>query len=222
MAKYTEGSETNGMKITGVKKLFNGVRNHAFYKFECSCGNDGEARCDKIDSGLTKSCGHCKSYKLRSVPLWMVKILKDVRVGVMFRCYNENSEKYKWYGAKGVKVCDEWLESANAFVLGVYDEVGDRPDGYSIDRIDTNGDYEPGNLRWASDSEQNRNHGRNRVLDVNGVDYLLCDCARMSGLRHQTISKRISCGRSVEEAMTMPTKVCPDPVGNLAKAGVVF
>jgi len=70
------------------------------------------------------------------------------------RCYNPNYRNFHHYGGRGIKVCDEWLNNFEAF----FDYVGKAPGKeYSIDRIDNNGDYEPGNIRWATNFEQRHN-----------------------------------------------------------------
>jgi hypothetical protein len=72
------------------------------------------------------------------------------------RCYNVNNKDYKHYGGRGIKVCDRWLESFENFL----EDMGDRPDGYSLDRIDNNENYEPSNCRWADKETQIKNRRR--------------------------------------------------------------
>lgn len=76
--------------------------------------------------------------------------------GMKYRCFNSNLTGYKYYGGRGIKVCDEWLKSFKAF----YDYMGPRPTKrHSIDRINNSGNYEPGNCRWATQLEQMHNRG---------------------------------------------------------------
>lgn len=77
--------------------------------------------------------------------------------GMKTRCYNENHEGYYWYGAKGIKVCDRWLQSFWNFV----EDMGERPKGTTLDRIKGNKGYEPGNCRWATPKEQAQNRKPN-------------------------------------------------------------
>ena len=81
-------------------------------------------------------------------------------IGMKHRCYNPNAIRFESWGGRGISVCDEWLKDFVAF----YEHIGPRPEkGYSIDRINNDGDYEPGNVRWATAYEQThnrRNSGR--------------------------------------------------------------
>lgn len=75
------------------------------------------------------------------------------------RCTKPNHPRYPLYGARGIKVCQRWLDSFQNF----FDDVGPRPDGYELDRIDNNGNYEPSNVRWTTKLESRRNRRRTWV-----------------------------------------------------------
>lgn len=91
-------------------------------------------------------------------------------VGMKDRCYNENNKCYSRWGGRGITVCDEWLHDFNAFLS----YIGEKPDSrYSLDRIDVNGNYEPGNVRWATPSQQQTNRRDNTINP--GVCFLMRD-----------------------------------------------
>jgi hypothetical protein len=73
------------------------------------------------------------------------------------RCHNPEAHNYRWYGARGIVVCDEWRHDAGAFISYIEQNLGPRPAGKSLDRINNDGNYEPGNLRWATAKEQANN-----------------------------------------------------------------
>lgn len=105
------------------------------------------------------------------------------------RCTNPKNDQYYNYGGKGIKVCDRWLNSYLAFLA----DVGRRPSPqHSIDRYpDPRGNYEPGNVRWATSTEQTRNMVRNRWITVNGETKCISDWAAYAGVAHQSIRERI-------------------------------
>lgn len=91
---------------------------------------------------------------------------------IKFRTQNKNSASYKNYGARGIKMYEEWIENFEAFQKYVYETLGERPDGYSIDRKDNEKGYYPGNIQWASNEEQGQNR-RTTVLDESMVSVIL-------------------------------------------------
>jgi hypothetical protein len=116
------------------------------------------------------------------------------------RCTNPNNPQYDLYGERGVKVCGRWLESFDNF----YADMGPRPGRhYSIDRIDTNGDYEPGNCRWATAVQQSNNKRDNRVIEHNGESHTLTEWAAIAGLSKSGLRWRLGNGWPVDDALTI-------------------
>jgi hypothetical protein len=118
------------------------------------------------------------------------------------RCYNPKNASYKLYGGRGVTVCDEWRGSFRAFL----EHLGPRPDGMSLDRIDSNGNYEPGNVRWADWRTQSRNKKNNHMITYDGRTMCVTDWAKESPVSQSCISSRIFAGWTPEEAITTPNQ----------------
>jgi hypothetical protein len=101
------------------------------------------------------------------------------------RCYNPAHKSFKDYGGRGISVCGQWRNSVHCFIA----DMGSRPDGTSIDRIDVNGNYEPDNCRWATLLIQGANQRSNRVLTINGRSQHLQAWARELGVCETTVVK---------------------------------
>jgi hypothetical protein len=119
------------------------------------------------------------------------------------RCYRRTHAHYACYGGRGIRVCDVWRESYEAF-LG---DVGRRPArGYSLDRLDNNGHYEPGNCRWATQIEQVRNRRCTVYLTAFGRTQCLTAWAAEVGLLDTTLGMRLRAGWDVERALSLPAR----------------
>ena len=135
-------------------------KGHIYYKCACECGCVTVAEAGSLRKGRTKSCGclrrelgvenhltHGHSDRERLYNIW---------IGIRQRCNNSNYKLYKWYGGKGVKLCDEWNDYAAfrawAYANGYQDpqDGQTKGDAMSIDRIEPDGDYAPNNCRWVS------------------------------------------------------------------------
>lgn len=119
----------------------------------CDCGNEVICRPATLKTGHQKSCG-CSRKRLPEDNRRGTRIYR-IWVAMRQRCYNQVSSSYKWYGALGVRVCEEWKEDFDAFKKWAL-ENGYQED-LSIDRINVNGDYEPRNCRWVNMTIQNNN-----------------------------------------------------------------
>lgn len=115
------------------------------------------------------------------------------------RCRDPNHPDWKWYGAKGVRVCERWREFANFLA-----DMGERPSGKTLDRINPFGNYEPDNCRWATLREQSRNIRSNVFITFNSETLCVNDWATKTGIHKDTIRDRLRRGLSPEEIFTLP------------------
>ena len=116
---------------------------------------------------------------------------------MMSRCNNPKATGYKYYGGRGIKVCARWMESFKNF----YEDVGDRPNGMTLDRVDVNGDYTKENCRWATWNEQARNKTANNLLTYDGIEMCLEEWAEATNQKSNSILYRLKRGWSVGEAL---------------------
>ena len=126
----------------------------------------------------------------------------DIWRGIKKRCYLATDPAYCLYGGAGVVMCDIWRNSFEAFI----GDVGMRPSAlYSIDRFpNSHGNYEPGNVRWATDEQQNRNRGDYNVLvPLNGVMVTVAEWAENTGKKRQIVYERLKRGWSPERAVSV-------------------
>jgi len=164
----------------GVKK---GGASYRRLQVRCSCGVVKEVRIDSLTSGTTVSCGHVHRQRAslagrmgathgmtgtRTYQVW---------AGMIQRCTNPKNKSYPRYGGRGILVHASWLTFD-----GFYGDMGDQPEGYTLERIDNCGDYAPDNVRWATYTEQARNTRRNRLVTVNGVTKCLSEWCEVFGV----------------------------------------
>lgn len=117
------------------------------------------------------------------------------------RCENLRAKDYANYGGRGIRVCERW----NSFDVFA-DDMGPRPDGYSIERLNNDGDYEPGNCRWASRVEQNNNRRNNHIVDLHGERMTITQAIRVTGstVTSSTVSARLRSGWDLSRALSLP------------------
>lgn len=183
----------------------------------CNCGNSVEVKSTSLVQGHTKSCGCLhKEVAAENVTLTthgMSRTATYKTYGSMIqRCYNYNNAQYKNYGARGIKVCEGWLEGFEVF----YSDMGEKPKGLSLDRIKNNLHYSCGhcrecfknnwklNCRWTTQKEQMRNFRNNVIITINGKSATIAEWSEITGVKHNTITERIKRGWNKEDAVTRP------------------
>lgn len=131
------------------------------------------------------------------------------------RCMNFNNPKFVFYGARGIKICDRWADSFDNFV----EDMGKRPEGTTIDRIDSKGNYEPSNCRWATYAQQTLNTSRTLWLNDENEKICLAYFAKKYGIPPTTIKHRINRGDSVDQLKVKPIEKL---IYNIEYKGVVY
>lgn len=180
-----------------------------YWLFECACGNQKISRLYDVQNNKINSCG-CLRKKIlaernkSSAKHGMYNSLTYKSWAcIIERCYNPNSSNFQNYGEKGIIMCERWRDSFENFL----EDMGEKPDGFTIDRIDVNGNYEPLNCRWANAKTQANNRTNNRKISYNGEIHTLAEWSDIVGIKPSTISKRIDkYGWSIEEALTRKPK----------------
>jgi hypothetical protein len=175
------------------------------YSCICDCGTGIYVKRDYIISGDKKSCGclyleNCKSVnkthgKTKSPEYKSWQKMKE-------RCYYKKSNRYLHYGARGIKVCDRWVNSFENFL----EDMGKRPAKTSLDRLDVNEDYSPENCRWATSKQQARNTRRNTFIEYNGQNKTISEWAELYGIDAYVLSGRIRLNWEFHKALLTPVK----------------
>lgn len=170
----------------------------------CDCGNTKDARAASLKKGDVKSCG-CLKAELRPPDCTTHGLSRysgmKVWQGMIRRCNKSEDKDFALYGGRGIKVCERWLDVRN-----FAKDMGEKPDGYSLDRIDPNGDYCPENCRWATPAEQGANKRTNRMLEHNGEVLHMSEWCRRLNVKPSTVFNRLNSGMDPSLALTLPSR----------------
>lgn len=177
------------------------------WKFECLCGNVVILRGNNVRQGLTKSCGCLARERGNLKHGWASHLNPTVEYAtwsrMKTRCYNPKSDRYYRYGARGIKMCRRWKFSFENFLH----DMGRRPFGLtSLDRIDNDGNYEPGNCRWATQRTQGNNTNSNVRITFDSKHLTISQWSELIGIKPGTLGKRIRDGWDAEKALTTPVR----------------
>lgn len=205
-------------RLTVIKRQGTNKHRKALWLCKCDCGNETVTTGVRLRKGESLSCG---CYGMEQRTLGAIKAntkhgkkhtnLYAIWVGIRSRCYNKNSCNFELYGARGIKMCDEWKNDFMSFYdwamkNGYTDEK--MPSGkqrLSIDRIDNNGNYEPNNCRWATYKEQANNRRTNSLIEHNGETHTLAEWAEIKNLKYSTILYRIKHNISIDKPICRAT-----------------
>lgn len=190
-------------RLTVIRKY--GIDKHngnVTWLCKCDCGKTTVVSSAKLRRGNTQSCGCLllESIKKSNTKhgLTGTKIYNEWH-GVKQRCYSPTASNYERYGARGIGMCDEWRNDVRAF----YNDVSNLPHfgepGYTLDRIDNNKNYEPGNVRWANSSVQANNRRSNVRVTYNGETKSLKDWSRYFDMPYDVLRNGIRRGLTIDD-----------------------
>lgn len=177
-----------------------------YWECMCDCGRPTVVTASNLKSGRTQSCGciarerasrQLKTHGMSRTPEYFA--WSQMRA----RCRDKKHQAYKDYGGRGIYVCPEWDRGFAAFLR----DMGTRPTPkHSLDRIDNDGPYAPGNVQWATMTNQHNNRRRNRHLELNGERHTVAEWAKLKGLTKTALYQRLENGWTLEKALTTPVR----------------
>ena len=182
-------------------------RAHVRFLCKCECGAEVKIMARHLVSGRVKSCGcyrrenphprlrHGHARTGKHTPTYIIWS------GMIKRCTNPKCRSYVRYGGRGITVCDRWKDSFENFLA----DMGERPEGKSLDRIDVDGNYEPSNCRWATRIVQANNTRTNILINHEGYEFTMAQLARKYGIqyrkfRHMYRDRGLSVDQIISEA----------------------
>jgi hypothetical protein len=184
-----------------VKSFHGKIKSHYYWNCLCECGNLSRVSGYRLRSGHTKSCGclrktaipgrYIDGKRTREMSCWQ---------NMIYRCYNPKNKSYKYYGGRGIQVCERWRDSFENF----FEDMGKCPDGMSIERVDNDGNYEPSNCKWIPKKNQNSNRRDTVIITYNGETKTLNQWATCLGMNYSILKMRLRNWNNVEKAFTTP------------------
>ena len=193
-------------RLTAVSPIPGSRASKRSWLCKCDCGKDATVSTNDLVIGNTKSCGCYKTdllVKSSTTHGGSVDKTKGYNSyhGMIKRCTNPNNPKYDSYGARGISVCDRWVESFENFM----EDMGPRPSiNHSVEGRDNDGNYEKSNCYWGTPVIQARNRRSSSILEFEGVKKTVAEWGEIRGIPGSVISKRIKRKWSVADALMLP------------------
>lgn len=170
------------------------------WRCKCDCGVVKSMSAKRMLNGTARSCGclhkeelaaRRRTHGMTGSPTYIIW------TNMKARCLNESAPYYKNYGGRGIKVCDRWKDSFENFL----EDMGERPEGLTLERIDSNGNYEPSNCKWDNWTNQMNNRRVNRKVTYDGRTQTIAQWSREVGVDPSVIRNRLNSGASPEKAL---------------------
>lgn len=198
---------------TVIRRADNTPKGQAQWLCRCECGAERALKSIVIRRGISQSCGCLRQE---------VTISRSTRHGhsevgkisptygswgaMISRCRNPKNKRYDRYGGRGIRVCDRWSDFRNFLA-----DMGERPEGLTLERRDTDGNYEPSNCYWASSTAQARNKSTSRFVEIDGIRRTVAEWSEVSGIPFKTLSDRhyrgkVGDGFLKPVAVTLPSR----------------
>lgn len=184
-------------RLTAVEKLPPQGKNAAFmWRCNCECGGTAIVRGTDLTNGHTLSCG-CYRQMQRVMPNSELR-LHRIWTNMKQRCSNPKSKDYRYYGGRGISVCDEWAEFEAFFYWAMQNGY---KDGLTIERKDNDGNYCPSNCEWITAARQHRNTGKTKKYTLYGKEFTLAELCRIYGQPRSTVEDRLKKGIPIDQAI---------------------
>lgn len=193
MGKFQDLTGKRFGRLVATKYLGN-----SRWECQCDCGKKTNVAAKDIKNSHTRSCGCLFLDTIRKHNLANSR-LYTIREGMITRCYKKSSPSYENYGGRGITICDEWRKDFMSFYNWAMDNGYE--DNLTIERIDVNGNYEPSNCKWITNSEQSRNKRSTVYFTYNGETKIVSDWIKELGIPKTTFRRRIQQNRPIEEIL---------------------
>jgi hypothetical protein len=187
-------------------EAFNGRNRHGHiqWRCRCDCGGKAVATRQSLRSGNTQSCGCLRAELLRLPKSHGRTRTRAYRIwgNMSDRCGNPKNQAWEFYGGRGIRVCERWKKFEN-----FHADMGDPPNGHTLERKNVNIGYEPSNCIWLLANEQALNRRSNRLLTFNGRTQPMALWAKELGMSRRTLASRLRLGWSVDRALATPISI---------------
>jgi len=175
--------------LTALRRIESDRHSHARWLCRCDCGTEKGILYAQLMRGTTHSCGCHKAQLLKDKKTKHGKSnskIYSIWCNMIRRCYDSRVSNYHRYGGRGIEICERWLRFEHFLA-----DMGDPPDGMSLDRVNNDGNYEPSNCRWATREQQSKNSTRPILLSFRGLTMNVTEWATHLGISQGTLSERL-------------------------------